>query len=52
MSYQTQVKSAYCVKCRTTREIVEPQPITMKNGRKATTGRCGVCGTRLFRIGG
>lgn len=29
-----------------------PQAITMKNGRKAMKGRCPVCGTTLFRIGG
>ncbi len=29
-----------------------PQNIVMKNGRKALKGRCPVCGTTLFRIGG
>ncbi len=44
--------SAYCVKCKTLREIRNPQNITMKNGRKAVTGSCPICGTKLFRIGG
>jgi hypothetical protein len=41
---------AYCVKCRTKREMVDAEEVTMKNGRKAMQGKCGVCGTKLFRI--
>lgn len=40
------------MKPKTIREMLNPQPITMKNGRHATTGTCPVCGTKLFRIGG
>jgi hypothetical protein len=29
---------AYCVKCRTKREIKDPKSITMKNGKSATQG--------------
>ncbi len=43
---------AYCVKCRAQREIQNPQNITMKNDKRAVTGTCRVCGTKLFRIGG
>lgn len=43
---------AYCMKCREKREMSNPQAITMKNGRPATTGSCPVCGTKMFRIGG
>lgn len=42
---------AYCMKCRTQREIKDPKPIVMKNKRPATQGLCPVCGTKLFRIG-
>ena len=42
---------AYCMKCRTKREIQGATQITMKNGRPATQGTCKVCGTKLFRIG-
>jgi len=42
---------AYCVKCKAKREMQNPQEITMKNGRPATTGVCPVCGTKIFRIG-
>lgn len=41
---------AYCVKCREKREMQEPEEVTMKNGRQAVQGKCGVCGTKLFRI--
>jgi len=29
-----------------------PKNVTMKNGRKAVSGTCPKCGTKLFRIGG
>lgn len=42
---------AYCMKCRAKREIRNPSPVTLKNGRPATQGSCPVCGTKVFRIG-
>lgn len=42
---------AYCMKCKTKREMNSPQQITMKNGRPATQGICPVCGTKMFKIG-
>ena len=42
---------AYCMKCRTQREIKDPKPIVMRNSRPATQGVCPDCGTKLFRIG-
>lgn len=42
----------YCVKCKSKQEIKDANPVTMKNGRKATAGVCPVCGTKIFRIGG
>ena len=42
---------AYCVKCRTKREMKNAKSITMKNGKPATQGVCPVCGTKMFRIG-
>jgi DNA-directed RNA polymerase subunit RPC12/RpoP len=44
-------KEGYCVKCKAKKEIVEPQDITMKNGRPATQGTCPDCGTKIFKIG-
>lgn len=43
---------AYCVKCKKKVEIKGPQPVTLKNGKKATKGTCPVCSTKVFRIGG
>ena len=42
---------AYCFKCRTKKDIKNPQKVTLKNGRPATKGVCPLCGTKLFRIG-
>lgn len=42
----------YCVKCRTKRDVNNPQGVTLKNGKAATQATCGVCGTKTFRIGG
>ena len=42
---------AYFFKCRTKREISNPEAVTLKNGRPATQGKCPVCGTKVFRIG-
>ncbi len=42
---------AYCMKCRAKREVQDPKPDFNKNGTPVTIGTCGVCGTKLFRIG-
>ena len=42
---------AYCVKCKTKREIKEATPVFTKNGVPATRGVCPVCGTSMFRMG-
>jgi NAD-dependent SIR2 family protein deacetylase len=42
---------AYCVKCKTKRQMQNEEKITMKNGRPATQGKCPECGTKLFKIG-
>ena len=41
---------AYCVKCKTKKEMENPQKVTLKNGKKAIKGICPDCGTSLFRI--
>lgn len=45
---------AYCVKCKDKREMKDPKEVEMpgKGGvvRRAMTGLCGVCGTKMFRI--
>ncbi len=42
---------AYCVKCRSKKQMVSPRSITMKNGKPATQGVCPTCKTKMFRIG-
>jgi hypothetical protein len=41
----------YCAKCRQKTGMLNPQKITMKNGRPAMQGTCSDCGTKTFRIG-
>jgi len=43
---------AYCVKCKAKKKMTAPEEVTMKNGRKAVTGKCETCGTKMFKIGG
>jgi DNA topoisomerase I len=45
------ILTAYCVKCKATRPVAEPQAVFMANGRPATRGVCPECGTSLFKIG-
>ncbi len=42
---------AYCLKCRKKVEIKNPTYVILKNQRPATSGKCSVCGTTVFRIG-
>jgi Zn finger protein HypA/HybF involved in hydrogenase expression len=42
---------AYCVKCRTKREMKNAKQIVMKNKKPATQGTCPTCGTKMFKIG-
>lgn len=42
---------AYCVKCKEKREIVDPTPDFNSRGTPVTTGKCPVCGTKMYRIG-
>lgn len=43
---------AYCVKCKSKKEMNDEKKVTMKNGRSAMKGKCPDCGTSLFRITG
>ena len=46
-----ELMQAYCVKCRSKKEMKDAKSITMKNGKPATQGICPTCGTKMFRIG-
>ncbi len=45
---------AYCVKCKAKREMNSPKEVEMKGKggtkRRAMTGTCTKCGTKMFRI--
>lgn len=43
-------ETGYCVKCKTKRAIVDGERVTMKNGRPAYKGKCGECGTGMYKI--
>jgi DNA topoisomerase-1 len=42
---------AYCVKCKTKRDIQNPQAVYTERGAPGTRGSCAVCGTTLFKMG-
>ncbi len=42
---------AYCVKCKTKRDLKEPVPGFNASGAPITRGVCPVCGTKMVRIG-
>jgi hypothetical protein len=43
-------EKGYCVKCRKESDMVEANQVTMKNGRPAVKGKCGKCGTGMYKI--
>ena len=43
-------EQGYCVKCREKVEMKGAEKITMKNGKPAMKGKCGKCGTAVFKI--
>ncbi len=42
---------AYCVKCKTKREVNNPEPVFTDAGQPATRGICSVCGANIYRMG-
>jgi hypothetical protein len=49
--YKEAMVTAYCVKCKKSVEVKNPQEVTLKNNRKAVKGTCTSCGGTVFRIG-
>jgi hypothetical protein len=43
---------AYCVTCRTKREMSRPKNVKTDNGKPAIKGICPKCGTKMYRIAG
>lgn len=53
LSSTNMATEAYCVKCRQKRMMKDEKEVTMpgKGGqRRAMTGLCSTCGTKMFRI--
>jgi len=42
---------AYCMKCKTKREMQDPEATFNAKASPVTTGTCAVCGTKLYRMG-
>lgn len=40
----------FCVKCKAKQPIVDGEQVTMKNGRPALKGKCGECGTGMYKM--
>jgi hypothetical protein len=40
----------YCVKCREKRNMKDAKEVAMKKDRRALSGMCETCGTKMFRI--
>ncbi|MDO8265228.1 MAG: DUF5679 domain-containing protein [Candidatus Parcubacteria bacterium] len=47
-------ETAYCVKCKEKRDMDGPKEVPMKGkggtSRRAMTGTCPKCGTKMFKI--
>jgi hypothetical protein len=43
-------EEAYCVKCKAKKVMESAEQVTMKNGRPAMKGKCGTCGTGMYKI--
>ncbi|HYO88649.1 MAG TPA: DUF5679 domain-containing protein, partial [Candidatus Limnocylindrales bacterium] len=43
--------TAYCVRCKTQREMIQPQAAFASNGKPMTRGTCAVCGTNMTKFG-
>jgi len=46
----SEIKIAYCLRCRKKVEVQNPEEIITKNNRKALKGLCPICSTRLFKF--
>ena len=51
VTFPASVVEAYCVKCRTKREIQHAQFVFNVRGQPVTRGECPVCQTTLYRLG-
>ncbi len=43
-------ETAYCVNCKSKKNMKNGKQVTMKNGRPAMKGECSACGTGMYKI--
>ncbi len=48
---EDEVSEAYCVKCRTKVQMLNPEAVWTSKGTPGTRGTCPDCGTTVFRMG-
>jgi len=48
---EEEILEAYCVRCKETHEIENPQAVWTRRGMPATRGECSNCGGTVFRMG-
>jgi len=39
-----------CLRCKESREMVDTEEVTMKNGRRAMKGKCAKCDAGMYKI--
>lgn len=49
--FEEEAIEGYCVRCRESVEIEDPQPVWTRKGMPATRGECPICGGTVFRMG-
>jgi hypothetical protein len=50
MENQNQINQAYCLKCKSKKEIKGGKLLTNKKGNKYIQGNCDSCGSKINRI--
>jgi DNA topoisomerase-1 len=43
--------TAYCLKCKTKQEMLNPEPVFSRSGRPGTKGTCPECGAGIYKAG-
>lgn len=47
----TEVVTAFCLRQKKRVTLQNPEPVTLRNGRRAVAGTCPECGARIVRMG-
>ncbi|MEQ8674672.1 MAG: DUF5679 domain-containing protein [Aggregatilineales bacterium] len=49
--FEEEIIEGYCVRCRESIDIENPQAVWTRKGMPATRGECSICGGTVFRMG-